>query len=456
MKIKDRLSLYFTLLCGGIMVGAMIVIYFVFSSSMKNEFSHRLKDRTMVAARLYLEADEISSDSLDKIRERYLIKIPGEVIRIYDSRNAAAFIPDKQQYWDQRIIEEVRKKGYIQYSDNTRQVVGIYYHDNQGNFVILASASDAETVWRLNRLVRVMALVFVLVSILIFISGRWLARKMLSPLQVLIKKIRDIRVSSLDTRIYVSNQHDEIGMLAQDFNHLLDHLQNAFEMQRTFVANASHELRTPVTTITGQADVALLKERNVDEYKQVLQAILAEADVLQETISGLMELAQIDMNFTAATFSDIRIDDVVWQLQDEWNSKQEKPLLLVEMNDLPSEEERLTIQATKTLLVIAFNNIIGNALKFSNHQPVTLSLTIAGDIIEIAIRDQGIGIRESDITHLFEPFYRAPNARTYSGSGIGLYVTGKIVHLFRGTIQVSSVVHEGTVITVRFTAVCAG
>jgi len=152
MKIKDRLALYFTLISTITLLCVLSVTYFTFKKVMESEFFDRLTDRTMVTAKLYLEADEISDEALNKVRTEYLERLNGEVIRIYNSRNSAAFIGDDQQFWSSNTIDKVREMGKIRFKEGERQVVGIFYKDNQGDFVILASAIDQSTAIRVQKL----------------------------------------------------------------------------------------------------------------------------------------------------------------------------------------------------------------------------------------------------------------------------------------------------------------
>src|ERR1700753_2085336 len=99
MKIKNSLALYFTLISAVILLIALTIILFTFNSFAKSDFYGRLMDRAKVAAQLYLEADEISPDSLSHVRERYLQPLSNEVVRLYDDKNAATFITDKDKFW---------------------------------------------------------------------------------------------------------------------------------------------------------------------------------------------------------------------------------------------------------------------------------------------------------------------------------------------------------------------
>ncbi len=298
MKIKNRLALYFTLISAGILLIALATTFFTFSSFAKTDFYGRLMDRAKVAAQLYLEADEISVDSLNHVRQRYLKQIPGEVVRFYNDRNAPSFIKDREQYWTDDIINMVRKRRQAEFTEGARQTVGIYYNDNQGNFVILVSAEDIQGHHRIEDLIEIMVIMLVCVSAALFFIGRWFARKSLKPMDDIVKQVQQVRASNLSLRIDEGNGKDEISELAQNFNRLLKHLENAFELQQTFVINASHELRTPVTSIVGELEVTLNKERSTEEYERALHSALNDAERLNETISGLLELAQVDMSYT--------------------------------------------------------------------------------------------------------------------------------------------------------------
>ncbi|WP_184543123.1 sensor histidine kinase [Mucilaginibacter sp. FT3.2] len=453
MKIKNRLALNFTLLSSALLLVIMGIMYLAFADFFRTDFYGHLKDRAKVAAQLYLEADEISSDSLNHVRERMLEKLPSEVIRVYNASNTASFIKDRQQYWSINTIEEVRANKYISFREGERQTVGIYYPDNQGNFVILASAYDEQAEVRLSGIIRIMIIIFIVVNSVLFFIGRWFAQRSLMPIDGLIKQMKQINASSLHVRVDEGKGKDEISALALNFNRLLSHLQNSFELQQTFVANASHELRTPVTSIIGEIEVALNKQRGIADYEQLLNSVLIDAGRLGETISSLMELAQTDMEYTRARLEPIQIDEQIWDIQHHWAMSPGHPQLQVQIDHLPEDQQALFINANPTLLKIALNNIIGNGFKFSRNQPVTCSLYADGKSIVITIKDKGIGIPVDDQEKVFIPFYRSANGRVFDGNGVGLYVAFKIIQLFNGTINMHSSVGQGTTFTISFVPV---
>ncbi|RYY30658.1 MAG: HAMP domain-containing protein [Sphingobacteriaceae bacterium] len=451
MKIKNRLSLYFALISSGVLLAVFITIYLSFVVFFRNDFYARLTERATVAARLYLEADEISADSLEKIQRGYLNELPDETIHIYDSDNHAAFIREKRKHWNGAILDQIRKKGLQEFVDGARQVVGIYHQDNQGNFVILVSALDRYGMHRLDEMRKISLILFFGVSVSLFLIGRVFAEKALQPLDEVVNQMQKIRATNLHLRVDEGKGKDEISKMAQSFNQLLEHLENAFEMQKTYIANASHELRTPVTSMIGEIEVALYHPRSEAEYQLLLKSVLQDSERLKDTISSLMDLAQVDADYTLAEQENVRVDDLIWELQNHWK-RQNKGDLEISMLQLPEDENRLLLSANRHLLLIALNNIIGNAFKFSDNQPVNLSLLADEKQIRIVIKDHGIGIATINQTQIFNPFYRGDNAQTYMGSGIGLYIADKVIKLFGGTISFISVPNEGTEFLIVFSS----
>lgn len=450
MKIKNRLSLYFTATSVCVLLIVEVAIMLTVGSIVKSDFYSHLMDRASVAAQVYLEADEISADSLTHVRERYLLHLPDEVVRFYDDRDAASFIKDKNQYWPVSVINQVRKRKTVEFSEGDRQTVGTYYNDNQGNFVILVSAIDHAGNKRMADLLRSLTALLIVATIVLFISSRWFAQKTLEPIDKVVSQMRKVSAGNLSLRVDEGSGKDEISALAYNFNRLLEHLENAFELQETFVINASHELRTPITSIIGEIELALAKARDNEEYEKVLKSVFIDAERLKDTVTSLLELAHVDMNYTQPAFKPVAIDELVWELNDYWNGKMGKGMFVVNILHLPDDPDKLLITAHKQLLNIAMNNIIGNAYKFSGNQRVNCDLYADNSRITITIADMGIGIPADELEKVFQSFYRGANVKDYVGSGIGLYVTSKIIALFNGIIGIESTPGHGTHIIVTF------
>lgn len=434
MKIKDRIALYFTLISTSMLFAVLCMVYFTFMKFLQADFFERLTDRTMVTAKLYLEADEMSRDALSSVRHQYLQKLRDEVIRIYDSRDRATFIGDSAQYWTKATINRVRNQKHLQYKDGERQVVGIYYKDNQGDFVILASATDQGTHNRLEKLLKIMVVTFVSISIIVLLLSRWVAEKMLKPLKKFMAEVKQVGSENLAFRVEENQTKDEINLIAQSFNHLMEELEQAFILQKTFVANASHELRTPVTRMMMTAELALLKERDVQAYQKVIHSILDDAENMEHIINGLLALAKMDLELINSQLSSVRLDDLLIKIQSDWQSHHHQQLDI--QNLLENDAEPL-VSVNAVLLQIAIDNMISNAFKFSGNQKVMVQLEYSNHQFLVKIIDQGPGIPSSAHEEVFKPFYTQSAEIGEKGEGMGLYMANKIITLFKGKIEIS-------------------
>lgn len=397
----------------------------------------------MVTAELYLEADEISRDELNKVRNRYLEKLSDEVIRIYDADNKPTFIGDRAQYWTSATIEKVRQAGKLRFKDGDNQVVGIYYKDNQGDFVILASATDQSSHKRLNKLAKIMISTFVVFFALLLLSGRWIAARILSPLQQFMLEVKKVGSSNLEFRVKESNTNDEISELAKSFNQLLEELEQAFILQRTFVANASHELRTPITRVMMSTELALSRDREINQYKKTLASVLEDTEKINSIITGLLTLAKADLELVSAQLSEIDILEIIYDLKEDWHK-------LGNTVQVQNAGGDTAILANKVLLTIAFNNIIANGFKFSNNHTLTCLLRASPSHVILEISDKGIGIAEDEQDVVFKPFYSRSEEAGKQGEGMGLYMASKIVTLFKGEIKIQSKLDQGTTFILLF------
>lgn len=396
----------------------------------------------MVTAKLYLEADEITPDSLDKVRSQYLEKLNGEVIRIYNSKNTATFIGDDQQYWSNATINKVRNQKRLQFKDGNRQVVGIFYKDNQGDFVILASAIDRSTFYRLEKLRNIMAITFVIIFILLLSSGRWISKRILKPLDLFIDEVKQIKSSNLHFRVQEGKNKDEIYLLAKNFNLLMEHLEQAFVLQKSFIANASHELRTPLTRIMMTSELSLSQERTGKDYQEALVSVMEDAENMDKIINGLVNLAQADLEFGSQQLSAIRLDEILGIIAAEWSKKGNKLSIIIADNNAP--EQNFLILANATLLLIAINNIISNAFKFSGQQEVYCKLEPSGTNIRLSITDLGPGIKAAILPEIFKPFFSFSEKTPNTGNGMGLYMAHKIITLFKGSLEAHNEKKRGT------------
>jgi signal transduction histidine kinase len=438
LKVKDRLSFQFTFMFAVLLLVVLTGVYLFAQRNRVNTFYEKLDDRAVTVAQFYLAEDNLSKENFKSVIKKFPEALSGETIRIYDDKYRPQFIPEGNIRWDIAVLQNVIAQKKIQFSEGNRQVTGIYYVDNSGNFIIMVSAIDELGYHYLHDLSLIMLSFFLASLFITFFMGSVFSRIALLPIVKITTNLKRIRASSLDLRLPVeSNRTDEIDTLSLSINQLLEHLEQSFESQKSFIAHASHELRTPITTILGEAEITLINDRQKDEYKASLLNIIKETERLSYIVNSLMDLIQT--NVANHEFQSIKIDEIFWEVSGGLSSENLKITYNLPLNPL-----KYTIQGNRQLLFIAITNIIKNAIKFSDDEEIHCEVFCDDAGINIIIRDQGIGIGQADINSIFQPFFRAPNALSYSGYGIGLSLTYNILRLHNGTIKVTSELDKGT------------
>jgi len=441
--------LQFTFMFGVMLLTVLAGTYFFVKRDRTNVFYSKLDDRAVTAAQFYLAEDNFSKEKFKKILDKFPQILPKEVIRIYNDDLQPKFISEGSVHWSPQLLKSVtaHKKLHLTQQDD-RQVTGIDYADNSGNYIIMVSAVDESGHRYLHEMGLVMTVFFFVSLFVTFLIGTIFSRFALSPIVYITDELKRIRASSLNLRLPVDRKkNDEIDSLSFTINHLLEHLQQSFESQKSFVANASHELRTPITTMLGEAEITLMHDRSAEEYKAVLANIIKETERLNYIINSLMELIQTSVE--SSDFEQVNIDELFWDIKDELAIRNPESCIDIELH-LPGDAEMHAIPGNRQLLFIAVTNIIKNAIKFSDNKAVHCTVFCNKTGLNVKVSDKGIGISQKDMAKIFQPFFRSANAISYPGYGIGLALTQNIIRLHNGTVKVESEVNRGTNFLITF------
>jgi signal transduction histidine kinase len=453
MKIRHRLSLQFTLISGIILTIVFVLIYLLSAQYIQNSFYKLLQMRALVTAQVYLEKDEVTKKKFLEIEKSYRERIPDESSNIYDQHNQAVFIEKTKYNWPVSMLETIRHREVYRFRFQEESGLGIYYPDNQGDFVVIVTARNSMGIQQLNYLMWILIVMFFVALLITFVMGQWYASRALEPIKSINRQVKNIRSNNLHMRVQQGRNKDEIDELATNFNGLLQHMEQAFDMQRSFVSNASHELRTPLTTIIGEIEVTLQNERSREEYIQTLGTLLGESEKLKIITDGLLQLTRVDAILTDANTEMIRMDELLWEIQEFWRHKTPAVRLHVKLSDMPEDAAQLCIRGNRSLMMLALQNIIRNGFKFSYNRDVTCHLSYNKSGMTLSVSDSGIGIAGTDLEKIFMPLYRANNAHTFDGYGIGLSMTQKILQLHKAAITASSVLGQGTTFNIFFSGV---
>ncbi|MCG8330450.1 MAG: HAMP domain-containing histidine kinase [Chitinophagales bacterium] len=450
MQLRTKITSIFIVLTSLFLIGIFILIYYFSKTYTESEFYLRLSQRATIAAQTYLEEDELNIDIYEDIRIRHLQTLPNEKEVIYqvDAKRKVPLIKLDSSL-PKSFFEKIFNEEYAELKQGEYYYTGLLYHDNEGDFIVVLSATDLYGFGKLDNLRNTLIITFFISILFIFILGRYYAQQALSPISKIINEVNSIRAENLSLRLNTANGRDELAQLAQTFNNMLDRLQISFDLQSNFINNASHELRNPLSAILGQTEIALNKARSKEEYHAILKNIDLEASRLDLLVNGLLKLAKTNFDSKGFVIEAIRMDELVLNIKK--NIDVAIPGNKIELNfeELPENADTITLLGSESLLYVALENILENACKFSENKQVTVKIFSDSDFISLTIKDSGIGIPENELKNVFEPFFRASNVRGIEGFGFGLPLAYRIIKMHSGEIRVLSQIEKGTIVKVK-------
>ena len=314
--------------------------------------------------------------------------------------------------------------------------------------VIQVGESLAQLHALLHDLVGELLVVGLLVLLACATGSYWLAARAFAPIQRLAATARSIKAGNLHHRVTVPPARDEVQYLALTLNEMIDSLDQAFSRQRRFVADASHELRTPVAVIRNKTDVALLGARTQQDYITVLQGINAESERLGHLISDLLALARGDEGRTQFEREPVRLDLLAGAVAANADLLAAERGITLEVQ----APRPVTILGDEARLIQVVMNLVENAVRYTNPGGrVAVTVEAQQGQALLSVCDTGIGIAPEHLPHIFERFYRADSARRRTGgssNGLGLSIVEWVVHAHGGAVAVESRVGRGSSFTV--------
>ncbi|MDR2493115.1 MAG: HAMP domain-containing histidine kinase [Coriobacteriales bacterium] len=296
-------------------------------------------------------------------------------------------------------------------------------------------------------LMRLTAVILPILIVIGAISSYFVARSALKPVRRITQTAGNIADGGdLSQRISLGDGKDEIYALAATFDHMLDRLQHAFDKERQFTSDASHELRTPVSVIIAQCELALSSIESVDELYDALESVLEQARQVSTLIAHLLAFARADSNGASAHMETVNISELA-------RSAAEQASEIAQVSGITLEadiEPGLKVFGDETLLVRMMWNLLENSVKYGNMNGVTtFMLRSDKDHIVGTVTDNGIGVAEEHLDKIWERFYRVDQSRSTDGFGLGLPMARYIAKAHGGSILATSTPGLGSVFTFK-------
>jgi len=388
----------------------------------------------------------------DQLASIYGHEHAGDYLEIYDESGQPVYRSRLLQMQPQMPVRPDANKPVFR----TRKIKGQYVRFAIANLPINghtytvvtgAPADDAvETLQLFRNYLLVFAPLWLLTSAGV---GYWMSRKALAPVDALVRTARDISGTNLNRRLQTLKTGDELQRLTDTLNEMLGRIESAFQRITQFTADASHELRTPVSLIRTEAELALRRSRTEAEYKESLHQILHEAERTTHLIEQLLQLARSDSGRESLAMLPLDLTKILRRTVSIW--QQVGAARDIELSTSIPEMD-ISVMGDQTLLRRLADILLDNAFKYTpSPGSVHLALELQQETAVITVHDSGVGIAHEEQEKIFERFYRVDKARSreQGGVGLGLAIAQWIVSQHRGTISVESRQGEGATFRVN-------
>jgi heavy metal sensor kinase len=389
----------------------------------------------------------------EEVAEAYLLEHSGDYLQIYDDSDSAwifrsdvlrqnAFAPAPARILSQPLYRNEELGRPLRFVTQRIEANGRAFQVQMG--------LPIDQVNRTLVLFRGYLLMFAPLLLLAAASGGfWLSRQALSPVDAITRTARNINATNLSDRLEKLTTGDELQRLSDTLNDMLGRIEHAFVRVTQFTADASHELRTPISLIRTEAEITLRRSRGDAEYREALRHILLEAERTSALVEELLSLARADSGRETLRIAPVDLSTIVREVGEQW-----RELMAARNLEFTCEitDEAITVLGDRNALQRLLAVLLDNAAKYTP-APGTVELFLQSTESSAAIRvcDSGIGIPPDEQPKIFERFYRIDKARSRDsrGAGIGLAIAHWIVQQHKGSITVQSSPGEGSTFLVE-------
>jgi heavy metal sensor kinase len=395
----------------------------------------------------------------EEVNETYAIEHPGDYLAVYGENGELIYCSPFLQAHHSVVLppEQVTRPILKSRKINGRHFRFILQKLNvNGHLYTVEMGTPAEDAVETLHLFRSYLLMFApLLLMAAAAGGYWLSRRALSPVDALVRTAREVTGTSLNSRLQKLETGDELQRLSDTLNEMLDRIESAFLRITEFTADASHELRTPVSLIRTEAELALRRSRGEAEYKESLRHILLEAERTTALIEQLLSLARADSGRETLRLQHVDLRQTLRSVVDGWQRVATLRDLDFSANfDVPE----FFVLGDETFLRRLLDILLDNAFKYTSAPgSVRLSLAPKGESAVITVQDSGVGIAEEEQGRIFERFYRVDKARSRAqgGAGLGLAIAQWIVTQHGGSLAVESHSGDGAAFRVELPMIAA-
>jgi len=469
--LRFKLALLYLLVFGAILTGLCLVILTVGETDLRKDFDERLRSRAeAMIEKITLSAEDPERTTTRRAVRAIPFRFPGYYFQlraadgqvVERSRNLGTYtLPlseaaRRARSNNQPIMETLRGEAAERLIGNPGEVrLLTLYLDRPGDQAFFLQVSvNLRPVNESVSGLRQLLMTLVSAGLLLAAAASWLlARRSLAPISRVAEVAERLGAHDLSQRLDHPSGKDEVAEMVKHVNRMLDRLEDAFESQGRFIANVSHELKTPLAVLLGSAQVLLRKDRSAAEYQRFAAVVQEEVRALSQTIDSLLTLARAEAGLPLAGREELSLNEAVVDAVQrcEAQAKPRDIRFMMRLAPLVEGAAAPLVLGDGELLRLMFTNLLRNAVRYSPADgAVEVHVTLPGREAQITVRDHGPGIPEKHIGRIFDQFYSVPKEdEPFKGVGLGLTIVRSVATLHGGTATAANHPEGGCEFVVR-------
>jgi len=475
-SLRFKLTLWYVLILGILLISFSSFLYLTLSRSLYRDVDHKLRSLAeLIASESTSPLSKFGFGNIDQALEATMnLKPIGKFIQVLDESGRIGRTSENLKSVQLPIsLNALRNgsKGLVTYETNhslgntpLRIITYPVKENNQVTKMIQVASSLEDVEDALNTLLIILIVTVPSILMIASLGGQFLANKALKPVDRVTQTARMITSQNLNQRIQTLKVKDEISRLIDTFNEMISRLDQSFRQIKQFTTDASHELKTPLTILKGEVEVALRKKRPLHEYEQILESNLEEIDRMSKIVEDLLLLSKADIGEIRLNREDIHLTRFISGLTEQMKILAQPKNIRIEISNHQNE---IHVFGDTLRMRELFINLIENGIKYTEAggsilitltketdgslSPLTPKEKKAATFAKITVADTGIGIAKDDQEKIFNRFFRVDKARSreQGGSGLGLSICKWIVEAHQGEITVESEPGKGSSFIVR-------
>ena len=439
-SIKFRLFIYYCAISFVIFGILGVFLYFSLKDIILRSIDNSLNAKAKAIATLISEDEGVNFKFSDEILKEYSqhSKQYFQIIQGYK-------IIEKSQSLGENTLPIINKAQTVNFKDEPVRIVPFSFLINNKQFTIECAQDIDNQIDLLQTYLGILSIAIVIAIFLSALVGLFIVNTMLKPIKKISQTISKLSESNLLKSHIDENVASELKPLAVAFNRTFERLDNVFVRQKQFVGDVSHELKTPLSVILMETEMALRKQRNLQEYINTINQIKDSAVHMKGIIETLLKLISIE-NTKLIEKKTCDIKEMMQKSIALLKQQLEKKRIVYSITG-----DTFFIEADETLMIEVFLNLLDNAIKY-NKENGTIDIAINPDKKIVEITDSGIGIPDRELDKIFDKFYRVDpsRAKTIEGLGLGLSLVKEILDLHKAKIEIKSTPNIGTKVIILF------